>query len=183
MIVLAVKCIIGACFFHRYTLALLRFMLFSCNLFNYMLLWFFPLGLIWFSQCMLHVLATHNVLDYLVVLISDLCTFVKLSLGSRDTKMDANKILDGTFTLKKLPNGSIDKIKVILVFCRCELSYHRSTSSLKKQLMAKHTADSNSLPTRQSQAIALLFSQQTTNICTKQSDPLWHVDKSIKMKK
>ena len=45
--------------------------------------------------------------------------------------MDANKILNGKFTCKKLPNGSIDETKVICVFCRCELSYHRSTSSLK----------------------------------------------------
>ena len=67
MIVLAVKYIVVACFFHRYTLALLRFMLFNCNLSNYMLVWFFPLGLIWFSQCMLHVLATRNVWGYLVV--------------------------------------------------------------------------------------------------------------------
>ena len=47
---------------------------------------------------------------------------------------------------------------VICVFCRCKLSYHRSTSSLKYHLMAKHTADANSLPPRQSQAIAMLFS-------------------------
>ena len=48
MIVLAVNYIIVACFFYRYTLALLRFMLFNCNSSNYMLLWFFPLGLLWF---------------------------------------------------------------------------------------------------------------------------------------
>ncbi|KAF0041313.1 hypothetical protein F2P81_007211 [Scophthalmus maximus] len=60
--------------------------------------------------------------------------------------MDANKILNGKFTFKKSPNGSIDKTKVICVFCRRELSYHRSTSSLKYHLMAKHTADANSPP-------------------------------------
>ena len=92
--------------------------------------------------------------------------------------MDANKILNGTFTLKKLPNGSIDKTKEIFVFCRCELSYHRSTSSLKYHLMAKHTADANSLPPPQSQAIAMLFSIKKK----KQSVPLLHVDKSIKMR-
>ena len=36
-----------------------------------------------FSQCMLHVLAARNVRDYLVDMISDLCSFVKLSFGSR----------------------------------------------------------------------------------------------------
>ncbi|KAF0036493.1 hypothetical protein F2P81_011805 [Scophthalmus maximus] len=66
--------------------------------------------------------------------------------------MDANKILNGGFTFKKLPNGSIDKSEMICVFCRCELSYHRSTSSLKYHLMTKHTADANSPPPRQSQA-------------------------------
>jgi len=34
--------------------------------------------------------------------------------------MDANKILNGKFTFKKLPNGSIDKTKVICVFCKCK---------------------------------------------------------------
>lgn len=57
---------------------------------------------------------------------------------AQDAEMDANKILNGKFTFKKLPNGSIDKTKVICVLCRCELSYHRSTSSLKYHLMAKH---------------------------------------------
>jgi len=38
--------------------------------------------------------------------------------------MDANMILNGKFTFKKLPNGSIDKTKVICVFCRCEQSEH-----------------------------------------------------------
>jgi len=72
--------------------------------------------------------------------------------------MDANKILNGKFTLKKLPNSSIDETKVFCVFCRCELSYHHHrTSSLKYHLMmAKHTqthtqADANSPPPRQYQ--------------------------------
>ena len=55
IIVLAMKSIIVACFFHRYNLALLRLLLFNCNLCNYMLLLSFPFGLNWFSQCMLHV--------------------------------------------------------------------------------------------------------------------------------
>ena len=74
--------------------------------------------------------------------------------------MDANTILNGKFTLKKLPTGYINKTKVICVFCRCELSYHRSMSSLKYHLMANHTADANTLSPRQSQAIAMLFSIQ-----------------------
>ena len=43
-----------------------------------MLLWVFPFGTcLVFSQCMLHVLAACNVWDYLVVMISDLCSFCK----------------------------------------------------------------------------------------------------------
>ena len=45
-----------------YTLALSRNMLSNYNLFNYMLFWFYPLALICFSQCMLHVLASNFVL-------------------------------------------------------------------------------------------------------------------------
>ena len=45
----------------RYTLALLRIMLFNLNVFNYMLLWLHPLALLCLSQCMVHVLATRNV--------------------------------------------------------------------------------------------------------------------------
>ncbi|KAF0039251.1 hypothetical protein F2P81_007486 [Scophthalmus maximus] len=74
--------------------------------------------------------------------------------------MDANKILNAKFTFKKLPNGSIDKTKVICVFCCCELSDHRSTSSSKYHLMAKHTADANSPPPRQSQATMDDFRQK-----------------------
>lgn len=62
--------------------------------------------------------------------------------------MDTNKLMNGKFTFKKLPDGSIDKTKVICVFCGCELSYHRSTSSLKYHLMAKHTADASTPPPR-----------------------------------
>ena len=59
--------------------------MFISNLFNYMLLWFFPLALlsVLLSLCMLHVLAARNVWGYLVFMISDLCTFVKIFLGSR----------------------------------------------------------------------------------------------------
>ena len=79
---------------HRYTLALLRLMLCNCNLFNYMLLWFFPLALICFSQCMLHVLATRNVFGAIsLFMIIDLCTFCKaLSCNSLWLKASAKWI-------------------------------------------------------------------------------------------
>ena len=54
--------IIAACFPTGTPIHFLRFILFNCDLFNYMLLCFFPLALICFPQCMLHVLAAHNVL-------------------------------------------------------------------------------------------------------------------------
>ncbi|XP_077065477.1 E3 SUMO-protein ligase ZBED1-like [Siphateles boraxobius] len=83
-------------------------------------------------------------------------------------EMDANTLLNGKFTYKKLPNGSIDKTKVICVYCRCELSYHRSTSSLKYHLMAKHTAaDANSPPPRQSQATMDDFTQKHMDTTTR----------------
>ncbi|XP_040208642.1 E3 SUMO-protein ligase ZBED1-like isoform X2 [Rana temporaria] len=81
--------------------------------------------------------------------------------------MDSNKILNGKFTFKKLPNGSIDKTKVICGFCGCELSYHRSTSSLKYHLMAKHTADGNSPLPGQSQATMDVFRQKHMDTTTK----------------
>ena len=79
----------------------------------------------------------------------------------------AGKILNGTFTFKELPNGAIDKTKVVCVFCRCELSYHRSTSSLKYHLMAKHTADANSPRPRQSQVTMDDFRQKRMDATTK----------------
>ena len=45
-----------------------------------------------FSQCMLHVLAACNVWDYFVVMISDLCSFVKLSWMSLWIKASAKCI-------------------------------------------------------------------------------------------
>ena len=58
--------------------------------------------------------------------------------------MDKNTILNGKFSYKALPDGSLDRTKVICVSCRAEFSYHRSTSSLKYHLSAKHTADAES---------------------------------------
>ena len=57
----AVKYFLLLIVFLQVHLHFLSFMLFNCNLFNCMLLWFFPLALIWFSQCMVHVLAARNV--------------------------------------------------------------------------------------------------------------------------
>ena len=81
--------------------------------------------------------------------------------------MADNTILNGKFTYKKLPNGSVDKTKVICIFCSCELSYHRSTSSLKYHLMAKHTTDAKSAPPRQSQATMDDFRQKPMDNTTK----------------
>lgn len=55
-------------------------------------------------------------------------------------------LLNGKFIYKTRSDGSVDKTKVICIYCRCELSYHRSTSSLKYHLMAKHTTDAESPP-------------------------------------
>lgn len=55
-------------------------------------------------------------------------------------------LLNGKFTFKKMPDGSLDKTKVICMYCRVEMNYHRSTSSLKYHLQAKHTADAESAP-------------------------------------
>ncbi len=55
-----------------------------------------------------------------------------------------DSILNGKFSYKALPDGSLDRTKVICIYCRCEFSYHQSTSSLKYHLSAKHTADAES---------------------------------------
>ena len=62
-------------------------------------------------------------------------------------------LLNGKFSSKALPDDILDKIKVICMSCRCELSYPRSTWSLKYHLLAKHTADAEKPPPpRQRQA-------------------------------
>ncbi len=61
--------------------------------------------------------------------------------------MDKEKgILNGKFSFKALPDGLLDKTKVICIYCRCELSYYCSTLSLKYYLLAKLTADAESPP-------------------------------------
>lgn len=47
-------------------------------------------------------------------------------------------LLEGKFVFKTLPNGDIDKKKVVCTLCSAELSYCRSSSSLKYHLTAKH---------------------------------------------
>ena len=58
--------------------------------------------------------------------------------------MDKKYILNGKFSYKVLPDGSLDRTKVICIYCRGEFTYHRSTTSLKYHLSAKHTADAES---------------------------------------
>ncbi|XP_060792592.1 E3 SUMO-protein ligase ZBED1-like [Neoarius graeffei] len=47
-------------------------------------------------------------------------------------------LLQGKFIFKKLPNGDIDKTKVVCTLCNAELVYCRSSTSLKYHLNAKH---------------------------------------------
>ena len=54
--------------------------------------------------------------------------------------------MNGKFTFKTLPDGSVDRTKVICTYCRHEMSYHWSTSSLRYHLQAKHMADAESPP-------------------------------------
>ena len=51
------------------------------------------------------------------------------------------ELLHGHFHFKVLPDGGVDRTKVICSHCQGEFSYHRSTSSLKYHLNAKHTVD------------------------------------------
>ncbi|XP_061765028.1 uncharacterized protein LOC133557997 [Nerophis ophidion] len=46
--------------------------------------------------------------------------------------------LGGMFEYRKLTDGSIDRQKVVCTLCRKEFSFHRSTSSLKYHINAKH---------------------------------------------
>lgn len=56
--------------------------------------------------------------------------------------MEKNKdmLLNGQFCFKLLPDGAVDKAKVICVHCKGEFSYHRSNSTLIYHLKAKHPA-------------------------------------------
>lgn len=65
----------------------------------------------------------------------------------RATMMDG--ILGGKFTFKKLPDGSVDKSKVICTLCKAQFNYHRSNSSLSYHLRAKHPTETTSTWPRQ----------------------------------
>ena len=47
-------------------------------------------------------------------------------------------LLQGKFIFKMLPNGNLDKTRVVCTLCNAELVYCRSSSSLKYHLNAKH---------------------------------------------
>ncbi|KAF1380226.1 hypothetical protein PFLUV_G00184640 [Perca fluviatilis] len=55
-----------------------------------------------------------------------------------DAAMKPPGLLQGKFIFKKLPNGNLDKTKVVCTLCNAELVYCRSSSSLKYHLNAKH---------------------------------------------
>ena len=55
-------------------------------------------------------------------------------------------LTNGRFSFKVLPDGSVGKKKFICIYCRCELSYHDSTLSLKCHLLNKNTDVDNPPP-------------------------------------
>ena len=59
-------------------------------------------------------------------------------------------LLGGKFLFKKLSDGSLNREKVICTLCNCELSYHRSTTSLTYHLKAKHPSETAAGPNQAS---------------------------------
>lgn len=62
-----------------------------------------------------------------------------------DEKHDEKLLLGsvgGHFSFKKLPSGNMDKSTVVCKLCKKEFAYHRSTSSLRYPINAKHVAAS-----------------------------------------
>uniref|UniRef100_A0A1A8BSK1 BED-type domain-containing protein n=1 Tax=Nothobranchius kadleci TaxID=1051664 RepID=A0A1A8BSK1_NOTKA len=55
-----------------------------------------------------------------------------------DAPMKPLGLLQGKFIFKKLPNGNLDKTKVVCTLCNAEFVYCRSSSGLKYHLNAKH---------------------------------------------
>nr|XP_025038056.1 zinc finger BED domain-containing protein 1-like [Pelodiscus sinensis] len=51
---------------------------------------------------------------------------------------NSSGLLNGKFTFKILPDGSLSKRTVLCSYCKAEFQYHRSTASLKYHLRAKH---------------------------------------------
>lgn len=71
-----------------------------------------------------------------------------LARNTTDTKMDEsikiekpNGPLDGKFEYKIKQDGTVDRQKVLCTLCWKEFSFHRSNSSLKYHLNAKHQHD------------------------------------------
>uniref|UniRef100_A0A3B3DTM8 BED-type domain-containing protein n=1 Tax=Oryzias melastigma TaxID=30732 RepID=A0A3B3DTM8_ORYME len=66
-------------------------------------------------------------------------------------------LLDDNFLFKVKPDSSLDRTKVFCCHCRCEMSYHRSTSSLKYHLLAKHPTlqGSSAQPSRLTKQVKL----------------------------
>ena len=75
----------------------------------------------------------------------------QLTFRQQQTTVNMNEVadetamvgpVDGKFCYKKRTDGSIDKSMVVCKLCNKEFAYHRSTSSLKYHLNAKHIAAS-----------------------------------------
>ena len=63
---------------------------------------------------------------------------------TKPTNMEeGTELLHGHFHFKVLPDGAVNRTKVIGNHCKVEFSYHRSTSSLKYHLKAIHTVDTS----------------------------------------
>ncbi|XP_019713457.1 zinc finger BED domain-containing protein 1-like [Hippocampus comes] len=56
-------------------------------------------------------------------------------------------VLGGKFLFKKLPDGGVNKRVVLCIFCQKEFAYHRSSSTLRYHLNAKHLAPSTDAAT------------------------------------
>ena len=66
--------------------------------------------------------------------------------------------LNGKFIYKKNEDGTINKNAVICSFCKKELSYHRSCSSLTYHLNAKHVRTSSTVTGAASATVSSLSS-------------------------
>ena len=57
----------------------------------------------------------------------------------QEANMERNELLNGHFTYKTLADGAIERSHVICSHCHKVFSYHRSASSLRYHMSAKHT--------------------------------------------
>ena len=76
------------------------------------------------------------------------CTAKPNHRGKKMNK-DKDAVLGGKFYFKKLPDGTLEKTKVICTVCKAEFNYHRSNSSLTYHLKAKHPTETTSSGPRQ----------------------------------